>query len=260
MTPYRLLRRTVGRILRAIPWTRRQMNISCDYEVITAQEARKRQAKGWHRPLTVYRQDRAYQDLLDEMHRGNPRIDLRIAAQAVDWAKIAAPSLLEIGSGSGYYKEILETLAESRVGYTGIDYSRAAVKRAQKKYPGGRFAVGDATALQFPDRSFDIAFNGVSLMHILDYERAIAETARVARKAAIFHSAPVFTDHATVYLHKYAYGAPVVEMVFNRDELIACFARAGLRLVQSWRTIDYDVSAVTGAASHAETFFCEKTS
>jgi len=260
MTPHRLLRRTVGRLFRAIPWVRRQMSISCDYEIVDAAEAHRRQARGWHRSLTIRRQDRAYQNLLDQMRFGDPRIDLRIAAEAVDRAGVAAPSLLEIGCGSGYYSEILETLARSRISYTGIDYSAAAIKHAKKRYPGGRFFQGDATALAFPDQSFDITFNGVSLMHILNYEKAVSESARVARKAAIFHSAPVFVDHDTVYLHKYAYGAPVVEMVFNRDELIACFAKAGLRLVQSWRTIDYDVSAVTGAASHAETFFCEKTS
>ncbi|HWU56065.1 MAG TPA: class I SAM-dependent methyltransferase [Rhizomicrobium sp.] len=236
------------------------MSISCDYEVVSADEARRRQAGGWHRPITIYRQDRAYQSLLDDMRRGYPRIDLATAAKAVDRAGIPTPSILEIGCGSGYYSEILETLAASRIDYSGIDYSAAAVKRAQKRYPGGRFAIGDATALAFPGQSFDIAFNGVSLMHILDYEKAIAESARVARKAVIFHSTPVFGSHPTTYLHKYAYGAPVVEIVFNRDALIACFERSGLRLVESWRTIDYDVSAVTGALSHAETFYCEKRS
>jgi hypothetical protein len=31
-------------------------------------------------------------------------------------------------------------------------------------------------------------------------------------------------------------------------------------VVQSWPTIPYDVSAVTGAPSYAETFLCEKAS
>jgi ubiquinone/menaquinone biosynthesis C-methylase UbiE len=258
VNPYRLLRRTAGRLLRTIPWVRRQMSISCDYEVVSAAEARRRQARGWHRPITITRQDRAYQTLLNAMHQGAPRVDLRIAAEAVDRVGLAVPTLLEIGCGSGYYSEILDCLAKSGVVYNGVDYSAAAIKRAVTRYPGGHFTVGDATVLAFPDQSFDIAFNGVSLMHILDYEKAISESARVARKAVIFHSTPVFANHPTTHLHKYAYGAPVVEMVFNRDELIACFGKSGLRLVESWRTIDYDVSAVTGASSHAETFLCEK--
>ena len=259
MTLYRILRRAVGRVFRAIPWTRRQMNISCDYVVISAVEARRRQARGWHRPLTIYRQDRAYRSLLDDMGRGQPRIDLRIAAEAVDRVGLAAPSLLEIGCGSGYYCEVFAFLATSRIGYTGLDYSAAAVARGKRRYPSVSFRVGDATALPFEAGAFDIAFNGVSLMHILDYDKAISEAARVARKAVIFHSVPVFDDHPTTYLHKYAYGSPVVELVFNRAELLTAFERAGLRLRHSWPSIEYSVGPVVGSPSRAETFLCEKT-
>jgi SAM-dependent methyltransferase len=236
------------------------MTISCDYEVISPEEARRRQARGWHSPRTIRRQEMAYLTLLADARSGNPRIDLRVAADAVDSVGLKAPSLLEIGCGSGYYSEILAQLARSDVRYTGLDYSKAAIARARLRYPDVDFEVGDATALRFSDRSFDIVFNGVSLMHILDYEKAIAEAARVAAKAAIFHSVPVFETAPVAHLHKYAYGSPVVEVVFNRRELISIFERHGLRLVKSWPTIEYDVSAVVGASSHAETFLCEKAS
>jgi SAM-dependent methyltransferase len=259
MNVYRLARRAAGKVLRAIPCMRRRLMLSADYEVVSLDQARRRQAGGWHSARIAAHQDAAYQQLLDSMRRGEPRIDMSVAAQAVDRVGLVRPSLLEIGCGSGYYSEILAALAQSQIDYMGIDYSAAMIARARARYPEGNFAVGDATALAFRDASFDIAFNGVSLMHILDYEKAIEESSRVARKAAIFHSVPVFLGYPTTFLHKYAYGGPVVEAVFNRDELIACFARARLRLIQSWPTIPYDVSAVTGAPSHAETFLCEKT-
>jgi SAM-dependent methyltransferase len=258
MNPYRLARRIVGRLLRSIPWTRRQMTIACDFKVVTTEEARRRQASGWHRSRTIRRQEKAYLNLLADMHAGNPRIDLRVAAQAVDRMGISGPSLLEIGCGSGYYNEVFASLATSRVGYTGIDYSAAAIARARSRYPSMTFHVGDATALPFAEGAFDIAFNGVSLMHILEYGKAIAEAARVARKAVIFHSVPVFRDHPTTYLHKYAYGSPVVEIVFNRAELLAGLEKTGLRLRESWPSIEYDVGFVVGTPSHAETFLCEK--
>ena len=122
--------------------------------------------------------------------------------------------------------------------------------------PSGDFAVGDATKLSHRDDAFDIVFNGVSLMHILDYEKVIAESARVARRACIFHSVPVFPIHPTVYIHKYAYGSPVVEMVFSRAGLLACFERNGLSVIRSWNTIPYDVSALVRAPSHSEMFLC----
>lgn len=260
MNPYRFARRIAGKILRAIPWTRRHVMMLPDYTVISLAQARRHQQIAWHSPKAATRQDAAYRALLDEMHAGAPRIDLAIAAQAVDAVGQPVTSLLEIGCGSGYYKEILATLARTPVDYTGLDYSAAMIAHAQARYPGGKFEIGDATALRFADGTFDIAFNGVSLMHILDYEKAIAESARVARKAAIFHSVPVFPAHPTTFLHKYAYGGPMVEVVLNRQELLDLFARHGLRLVASWPTIDYNVGAVTGSPSHAETFLCEKSS
>lgn len=255
---YRTLRRLAGKFLRTIPWLRHRLGLSADYRIVTLAVARRSRSDGWLRPRVVAKQEAAYRKLLDDMHRGSPRIDLAVAAEAVDLAGLAHPTLLEIGCGSGYYSEILKTLAQCAVSYTGMDYSPAMIARAKKRYPGANFDVGDATSLQYGDASFDIAFNGVSLMHILEYEKAIAETARTARQAAIFHSVPVFADHPTTQLHKYAYGGPMVESVFNRGELLDLFERYNLKLVKSWRTIDYDVSAVTGAASYAETFLCRK--
>jgi len=258
MNPYRLARRAAGRILRGIPWTRRWLMLSADYTVVSMEEARRRQQNGWHRPLVAARQDAAYRGLLEAMHAGDPRIDLKVAAEAVDAVSLPAPSLLEVGCGSGYYCEVLATLAKSQIRYSGLDYSAAMVVRARARYPQGRFEVGDATALAPSDGAFDIVFNGVSLMHILDYQKAIAESARVARHAAIFHSVPVFPRYRTTQFHKYAYGGPMVESVFNRAELLDLFAAAGLTVTQTWRTIDYDVSHVVGAPSHAETFLCRR--
>lgn len=260
MNPYRQLRSLVGGCLRANPWTRGLLTSGPNYQVITLQEARRQRKIAWHSVDAAARQDAAYRALIRQMRDGAPRIDLTIAAQAVDQAGLAAPSLLEIGCGSGYYSEILGALAKSNVGYTGIDYSAAMIEKAKKCYPSVTFEIGDATALRFGDASFDIVFNGVSLMHILDYEEAIAESARVARKAAIFHSTPVFADHPTTFLRKKAYGGAMVEAVFNRDELLRCFARHGLHTTQSWNTIEYNVGAAVGSPSHAETFFCEKAS
>ncbi len=256
MTPYRLLRRTAGRILRAIPWTRRMMLASCDYRIVTAQKARAHRGGGWHATATVRRQEQAYDALLAQMHGGQARNDLAVAAQAVDALGLPSPSLLEIGCGSGYYVEVFAALCKSAVRYTGLDYSHAMIERACKRYSEAAFVTGDATALTYADSSFDILFNGVSLMHILDFEKAIAEAARVAAKGVIFHSVPVLDRHDTVYLTKYAYGAPVVEIIFNRAHLLALFARHGLEVQQCWYSEDYDVMHVVGETSRAETFLC----
>lgn len=256
MSALKPLRRLIGRTIRAVPFLRRQWDISTDYRLISETEMTRGAARGWFSPLTAWRQERAYLGLLADMHGGSPRADLAIAARAVDLAGLEQASLLEVGCGSGYYSEILETLARTHIAYTGIDYSAVMVARARKRYPSGQFRQMDATRLDFADASFDIVFNGVSLMHIPDWRGAIAESRRVARHACIFHSVPVFPARATAHLSKYAYGAQVHETVFNRDELTGCFAANGLALRESWVSLPYDVEAVAGAPSHGETFLC----
>ncbi|HKU65872.1 MAG TPA: class I SAM-dependent methyltransferase [Rhizomicrobium sp.] len=255
-TPYRLARRTVGKIIRAVPWLRRQREVSCDYVVIREEDVASVRQGGWRSPLTALRQERAYMALLAQMRAGAPRIDLSVAAQAVDALGLAEASLLDVGCGGGYYSQIFSVLPRTHIVYTGMDYSSAMIARARKRYLGLDFHVADATAMPFADNSFDIIFNGVSLMHIPAFEKAIAESARVARRACIFHSVPVLSQRSTAYLRKYAYGAPVVEIIFNRDALLACFVAHGLRVEQSWPTIDYDIGHVLGEESCAETFLC----
>ena len=91
----------------------------------------------------------------------------------------------------------MPTLLPGGISYTGIDYSDAMIARARARYPSAAFEVADATRLPYADGAFDIVFNGVSLMHIIDYRAAIREAARVAARYCIFHTVPVFDDHQT---------------------------------------------------------------
>lgn len=251
-----MLRPVLMPVISQLPWLRRQILTNCDYSIITEAEAREYAAKGWMSPRTAARQERAYRRMLADMRHGRPRIDLSVAAEAVDAAGLERPRLLEVGCGNGYYSEVFAHFLGDRVSYAGIDYSEAMISRARAIYPECDFSVGDATALDHPDSSFDIVYNGACLLHVLDYNRVIAESRRVARTACIFHTVPVFQDHPTTHLRKYAYGAPVIEIIFNRPALIACFSSNGLVVERSWRTIPYDVSHVTGKHSFTETFLC----
>jgi SAM-dependent methyltransferase len=249
-------RTIAGKLIRSIPVLRRQILFSTDYRRLAgAGEARAVASQGWLSTRTVKRQERAYSTLIADARRGEPRIDLRVAAEAVQATGLATPNLLDVGCGSGYYSEIFSILVPGGVRYTGTDYSEAMIDRARAHYPAGTFGVADATRLPYPDRAFDIVFNGVSLMHIIDYPAAIREAARVSSRFCIFHSMPMFeSDYPTAFLQKYAYGAPVVEAVFGREELLTICGKAGLRLVREWPSIPYDVSSVTGQASSTKTW------
>ena len=253
----RILRQIAKRIVKATPVLRRQLLYSTDYRVLDGVDEAKgatATSGGWLAARTVTRQERAYQGLIAAMKRGEPRLDFKVAAEAVDATGITNPRVLEVGCGSGYYSEVLATLLPGNVQYTGIDYSDAMIARARTRYPAAAFEVADATRLPYADNAFDVVFNGVSLMHIIDYQAAIREAARVASRYCIFHTVPVFDDYSTTYLQKYAYGAPVVEIVFSKREFMSLCGAAGLRLDREWPGIPYDVHEVTGHHSRTETY------
>jgi SAM-dependent methyltransferase len=257
----RLVKQIGKRVVQATPILRRHILTSTDYQVLGgAEEAREAQASspGWLAARTVARQERAYVNLIAAMKRGEPRLDFTVAAEAVAATGMAKPGLIEIGCGSGYYSDVFATLLPGGVRYTGIDYSAAMIERARLQYPAVQFDVADAARLPYPDARFDIAFNGVSLMHIVDYAAAIREAARVASRYCILHTVPVFDNYRTTYLRKYAYGGAVVEIVFDRAELMSLCEQAGLRLERTWPCIPYDVSDITGHRSTTETYLLSK--
>jgi SAM-dependent methyltransferase len=253
----RLVRQIGKRVVKATPFLRRHILTSTDYRVLSGlQEARAVTASsgGWLAARTVARQERAYRGLIAAMKRGEPRLDFKVAAEAIAATGLAQPRLLEVGCGSGYYADVFAALLPGGVRYTGVDYSNAMIARARARAPSTAFEVADATRLPYADGAFDIVFNGVSLMHIIDYQAAIREAARVAAGYCVFHTVPVFHNYRTMFLQKYAYGAPVVEVIFSKQELLALCRDTGLRLEREWPSIPYDVSEATGHHSTAETY------
>ena len=142
-------------------------------------------------------------------------------------------SVLEVGCSSGFYAEVIG-MAGLPIDYAGCDYSAAFVALARASYPGLSFDVEDATALRYRDAAFDVVISGCCLLHIPEYEQAIAETARVARHFAVFHRTPVVLGAATKYFRKQAYGIETVEIHFNEPQLLALFQRHGLELIETY--------------------------
>jgi ubiquinone/menaquinone biosynthesis C-methylase UbiE len=96
--------------------------------------------------------------------------------------------ILEIGSGSGSVAQ--QVLSEDReLAWTAIDIdphmTRATAERL-RGFPNASATTGDATALPFPDGSFDSVVSCLMLHHIIEWERAVAEVARVLRPGGTF--------------------------------------------------------------------------
>lgn len=262
MSALRSFKKFARGVLRSVPALERRLLPSSGYKLIDRAEAERLQASGsgWQSARSAAWQQRAYDKLLADLAAGLPRGDLQVAAEAVDATGLDRPDLLEVGCGGGYHSAVFTALCACQPDYRGADYSREMIESARRRFPDIPFVLADTTALPHADASAEIVFEGVSLMHILDWRTAVAEIARVARHSAIFHCVPVFDEaRPTQFLFKYAYGEPVTEAVYDRDELESALRGAGLTVEKSWHAEPYDVHAVTGSHSHARTYLCRKT-
>ncbi|MCV9944187.1 MULTISPECIES: class I SAM-dependent methyltransferase [unclassified Rhizobium] len=168
-------------------------------------------------------------------------------------------SLLEIGCSSGYYSEVLE-VDGLPLRYRGCDYSDAFIDMARSIYPRLSFDVEDATRLSYQDEAFDVVVSGCCLLHIPDYEAAIAESARVAKKYVIFHRTPVVYGEPTKYFRKQAYGVETIEIHFSEPQLLDMFRVHRLE-VQATFTLNESADPRDSSKGNASrTYLCRKQS
>jgi ubiquinone/menaquinone biosynthesis C-methylase UbiE len=96
--------------------------------------------------------------------------------------------VLEIGAGSGSVAQ--QVLSDDpELAWTAIDIDPHMAQAAAARlggFAGASVKTADATAMPFPDDSFDSVVSCLMLHHIIDWERAVAEVARVLRPGGIF--------------------------------------------------------------------------
>ena len=202
---------------------------------------------------TARRQDRAWQAIVADVKAGNPRGDVEALYQALTGVETSGATLLEVGCGGGYYSEIIAHRFPD-IGYQGLDLSPASIDLAREHYPDRDFIVGSAYDLPFDDHSVDIVMDGVALIQMPEWKKAIAQYGRVARKHVIIHGVTITETHPSTLFAKYAYGQPSFESVLNRDELIGECEKAGLTRPRFIRGLDYDLEKFIGIRSTEETW------
>lgn len=105
-----------------------------------------------------------YHDLLDELEADFVQ---RFAAHG---------DVLEVGCGTGLVLSRIRQFAKTA---RGVDLSPGMLEKARER--GLDVQEGSATALPFPDASFDAACSFKVLAHVPEIEKALAEMARVTR-------------------------------------------------------------------------------
>jgi len=88
--------------------------------------------------------------------------------------------VLEIGSGRGYLQDVAQN-------YTGLDISPSVARFYHKK-----FVIGSATAMPFPDDSFDGVWSIWVFEHVPNPEQAFREARRVTRDGGVLFLLPAW--------------------------------------------------------------------
>lgn len=98
-------------------------------------------------------------------------------------------TILEIGAG---YGEFTHRIKDINAQITAIDITPKVVRASSKEFKGTKvkFKVGNASDLNFKENSFNIVC-GISILHHLDYQKALADAYRVLKKGGkIFFTEP----------------------------------------------------------------------
>jgi ubiquinone/menaquinone biosynthesis C-methylase UbiE len=111
---------------------------------------------------------------------------------------VAGRRILDLGTGTG---RAAMALARRGALVTAVDASSEMLTVARRRTAGAglliEFQEGDAQALPFPDRAFDMAVCFRLLMHVPEWQRAIHELCRVAG-ARVVLDYPSATSSASV--------------------------------------------------------------
>jgi ubiquinone/menaquinone biosynthesis C-methylase UbiE len=146
-------------------------------------------ARPEHYSYAVYA-DASTAETFDARRFGGPIGEIVAASQArvlLDMVgEVAGQTVLDVGTGTGRAALLL---AAAGALVTGVDASEkmlaVARQRAVEQGVQLRFLVGDAHALEFADRSFDVVVSLRVLMHTPEWRRCLAELCRVARRRVV---------------------------------------------------------------------------
>ena len=110
-------------------------------------------------------------------------------------ADLKDKDVLEIGCGAGGGAAFIARNYQPK-SMTGIDLLPVNIAEAEARgaVPGLTFAVGDATALEFPDNSFDVVVNIESSHCYSSIEKFFSEVKRVLKPGGVF----LYADHRPV--------------------------------------------------------------
>jgi 2-polyprenyl-3-methyl-5-hydroxy-6-metoxy-1,4-benzoquinol methylase len=175
----------------------------------------------------------------DERRFGGPIGGLVASTQARVLANLIGTihnrPILDVGTGTGRAALLL---ARGGGQVTGVDASNEMLAIARQRAAAEglpvRFLTGDAHALEFLDRSFDVVLSLRVIMHTPQWRRCIAEFCRVANRLVIVdypsaHSAAALESMARGVAHRLGVRTEPYR-VFTDRAISDAFSRHGFRI------------------------------
>lgn len=160
--------------------------------------------------------------------------------------------VLEIGAGSGSVaREILS--GDPELAWTAMDIDPHMTQASAARLSGFRNALSttaDATRMPFADESFDAVVSCLMLHHIIDWERTVAEVARVLRPNGVFVGYDLVRTPLATLLHRLD-GSPH-RLLVPADFRAEC-ARNGLDVSTQSRLLGHVMSFIAHRNSHTGT-------
>jgi len=162
----------------------------------------------------------------------------QLARELVPWLGVRRDARwLDVGCGTGVVSDAIMDLAWPGA-VTGIDASEPYLEAARRKVPGARFELGDATALPFPDGSFEAVVCSLMLALLPDPAAAVGQMARVAAPGGVVGLAA--WDGENYLQHEYWEAAQEVgaqgrepDPIAGGEDLVRLLGSAGLREAQT---------------------------
>jgi SAM-dependent methyltransferase len=105
---------------------------------------------------------------------------------ATEGVPLAEAEVLELGSGPGLSTDWLRPRVET---LTTVEYDRNDAAALDRRLPDARVVHGDATALPFPDASFDVVVSFTMLHHVptrRQQDQLLSEARRVLKPGGVF--------------------------------------------------------------------------
>lgn len=139
--------------------------------------------------------------------------------------------VLDAGCASGYYFEILRHLVPVALQYTGSDFSQGMLELARQRYPQLSLVRTDVRQIAWRDQSFDIVLSGAVIVHVREWERAVTELGRVARKWVVLHRTLVCFERSSFVEVEKHYDVDVYRVYIREAELMSLLCNMGYELV-----------------------------